>query len=205
MSRVPVAGPRVEQLRVLLKQHTPGCDEEASHLSRMLALLDSPGDPLSRDHYDPGHFTASGFILSPDGGSVLLILHRKLNRWLQPGGHVDPQDADLFAAACREVREEVGIGEVSRALQVDCSGVTPGAGAGAGVFDVDIHPIPARKTEPAHEHFDVRFLVQAQSTQITRNDETHDAKWTPLEALTQRMTDPGEARVIRKLSALTIG
>ncbi len=192
MSKVPVAGPRVEQLRVLLKQHTPGCDAEAVHLGRMLRLLDSPGDPLSRDHFDPGHFTASGFVLSPDGQSVLLILHRKLNRWLQPGGHVDPQDADLFAAACREVREEVGLSDIRVEGGID------------GVFDVDIHPIPARKAQPAHEHFDVRFLMRARSAQITRNDETRDAKWTPLEALTQRMTDPDEQRVIRKLAALTV-
>ncbi len=156
----------------------------------MLTLLDSAGDPFSRDHFEPGHFTASGFILSPDGGSVLLILHRKLDRWLQPGGHVDPEDADLFAAACREIHEEVGIGEVEAVDQ--------------GVFDLDIHPIPARKTEPAHEHFDVRFLLRAQSIQITRNDETHDAAWTRFDDLADRMIDPDEQRVIRKLQALVV-
>lgn len=185
---------RIKTLRGLLNQHAPGCDAEAAYRDRMLALLDSPGDPLSRDHFEPGHFTASGFVLSPDGQSVLLILHRKLNRWLQPGGHVDPQDADLFAAACREVREEVGIGEVSPALPEDFP----------GVFDVDIHPIPARKAQPAHEHFDVRFLMRARSTRITRNHETHDAEWTRFADLADRMTDPDEQRVIRKLAALTV-
>jgi 8-oxo-dGTP pyrophosphatase MutT (NUDIX family) len=152
----------------------------------MLELLNSPDDPLSRNHFGPGHFTASGFVLSPDGKSVLLILHKKLERWLQPGGHVDPEDTDLFAAACREIREEVGIQGASLEQP--------------GVFDVDIHPIPARKAEPDHEHFDVRFLLRAQATEITRNDETHDAKWTPLDALAQRMTGLDEARVIRKLA-----
>jgi 8-oxo-dGTP pyrophosphatase MutT (NUDIX family) len=158
----------------------------------MMALLDSPGDPFSRAHYGPGHFTASGFVLSPDGGSVLLVLHRKLSRWLQPGGHIDPADADLFAAACREVAEETGLNHLLA------------EGDDGGVFDVDIHPIPARKTEPAHEHFDVRFLLRASATDITRNDETHDAEWVPLGALADRMSHPDEARVIRKLRGLGV-
>lgn len=182
--------PRIQTLDALLQSHAPACDEEAFYRGRMLELLTSSGDPLSRDHFEPGHFTASGFILAPDSRSVLLIHHRKLDRWLQPGGHVDPEDTDLFAAACREVREEVGIGEVSPAAP--------------GVFDVDIHPIPARKAEPAHEHFDVRFLLRAESLDITRNDETHDAVWTPFDELTDRMTDPAELRVIRKLRALAV-
>ncbi len=179
---------RIEALHVLLHQHAPACDEETVYRDRMLALLDSSGDPLSRGHYDPGHFTASGFVLSPDGKSVLLILHRKLGRWLQPGGHVDPDDADLFAAACREIHEEVGLGELDQ--------VTP------GVYDVDIHPIPARKAEPAHEHFDVRFLLRARSTVIDANDESHDTAWTALADLADRMTDPDERRVITKLQSL---
>jgi len=181
---------RAEQLNQLLTGHAPACDEEAVYQSRMLELLGSSGDPFSRDHFQPGHFTASGFILSPDGQAVLLIHHRKLDRWLQPGGHVDPEDTDLFAAACREVHEEVGIGEVSAAVQ--------------GIFDLDIHPIPARKTEPAHEHFDVRFLLRTESMNIVRNDETHDAAWTPLDELSRLMTDPQEQRVIRKLRALAV-
>lgn len=185
--------PRIEALRSLLTVHTPACDEEAAYLSRMMTLLDSPGDPMSRGHYGPGHFTASGFVLSPDGGSVLLVLHRKLNRWLQPGGHIDPADADLFAAARREVAEETGLDDL------------PAEGADGVAFDVDIHPIPARKAEPAHEHFDVRFLLRAEVTEITRNDETHDAEWVPLDALATRMHDPAEARVIRKLQGLGTG
>ena len=179
-------------LRALLNQHAPACDEEAAYLGRMKTLLDSSGDPMSREHYEPGHFTASGFVLSPDGRSVLLVLHRKLERWLQPGGHVDPGDADLFAAACREVGEETGL------TGLRCSRNT------AAVFDVDIHPIPARKAEPDHAHFDVRFLLRTETTEITRNDETHDAAWVLLAELSQRMTDPCEARVIRKLRALSL-
>ena len=182
--------PRRAPLEALLQEHTPACDVEAGYRDRMLTLLDSPGDPFSREHFQPGHFTASGFVLSPDARSVLLILHRKLTRWLQPGGHVDPEDADLFAAACREIREEVGIGGARLERP--------------GVFDVDIHRIPERRSEPVHEHFDVRFLVRAQTTAIDANDESHDAAWVRLDDLARRMTDPCEARVIRKLAGLAI-
>lgn len=179
---------RREQLRSLLALHVPACDEEAVHLGRMMELLDVPGDPMSRGHYEPGHFTASGFVLSPDGRRVLLVLHRKLNRWLQPGGHIDPDDADLLTAACREIEEETGITGLE---QVD----------GEGVFDVDIHPIPARKDEPAHEHFDVRFLMRAEVIDIMISNESHDAAWVPFQELSERMSDPCEKRVIRKLRA----
>src|ERR1700744_1954418 len=81
-------------------------------LSRMLALCDSVADPRARTSFEPGHFTASAFILSPMPDALLLILHGKLGRWLQPGGHVDRDDSDLLAAARREAREEVGIDQL---------------------------------------------------------------------------------------------
>jgi len=179
---------RIKALRALLSAYQPACDQEASHLLRMRTLADCDGDPLSRDHFKPGHFTASAFVLSPDSRRVLLVLHRKLGRWLQPGGHIDAEDRDLLAAACREVVEETGVTELTE--------------VSAGVFDLDIHPIPARGTEPAHEHFDVRFLLRADSEAIVRNDESHDAAWVGFDELAERMHDPCEARVVSKLQRL---
>jgi len=182
---------RRDNLRAQLDRHAPACDGEAVYTQRMLELVGVTGDPMSRDHFAPGHFTASGFVLSPDGQSVLLVLHRKLNRWLQPGGHIDATDPDLFAAACREVEEETGV-----------AGLPAAEGGPAVIYDVDIHPIPARKTEPAHEHFDVRFLMRCESTAITISDESHDAAWVRIDELDTKMTDPAETRVIRKLRAM---
>ena len=71
-------------------------------------LLGYPGDPFSRRRFDPGHFTASAFVLSPDGGSIVMIRHRRLDRWLQPGGHVEAHDRDVKEAARREAIEEAG-------------------------------------------------------------------------------------------------
>src|SRR4051794_26954283 len=100
---------RKQDLRTRLERHSPFDPQEAAHLRRMLALCDAPGDAFGRGQFEPGHFTASAFVLSPDSSSLLLILHGKLQRWLQPGGHVDAEDVDILAAARREVEEEVGL------------------------------------------------------------------------------------------------
>jgi 8-oxo-dGTP pyrophosphatase MutT (NUDIX family) len=168
-----------------LMQLKPFDAAEAAHRERMLTLANVAGDPFSRTHFEPGHFTGSAFILSPDGGSLLLIYHAKLHRWLQPGGHVEPGDESVAAAAVREVVEEVGItsldGEIS------------------GVFDVDIHPIPARKAEPLHEHFDVRFLFRATDRSAVAGSDAAAVRWVPIEQVTAELTDASVMRALAKL------
>jgi 8-oxo-dGTP pyrophosphatase MutT (NUDIX family) len=161
---------------------------EAGHRERMLALAEAAGDPFRRDHFAPGHFTASAFILAPSGDALLLLHHAKLDRWLQPGGHVEGDDGDLVAAARREALEEVGLSDL--ACEVE------------GPFDLDVHPIPARGAEPAHEHFDVRFLFRAPHEQHRRSEESHDARWFPLRELDADGFDLSVRRAVRKLARL---
>ncbi|MCP3978478.1 MAG: NUDIX domain-containing protein [bacterium] len=159
----------------------------------MLDLADRGGDPLARDHFAPGHFTASAFVLCPARADVMLIHHAKLDRWLQPGGHVEPGDADPAAAALREAVEETGLEE---------TGLAP---LGSGLFDVDIHTIPARRDEPEHLHFDLRFAFGARSRAHSRGAEVRDTRWIPLAALVRA---DGEAAMLRardKLRALGRG
>lgn len=139
-------------------------------LARMRALLrDAPAPgPFSRDLFQPGHFTASAFVLSPDEKDLLLILHRRLGLWLQPGGHVEDCDETLLAAATREVAEETGVA---------------GAVVLERAFDLDIHSIPATSSAPGHLHFDVRAVFRASSLQIERTSEVSDARWFSLEAI----------------------
>jgi 8-oxo-dGTP pyrophosphatase MutT (NUDIX family) len=120
------------------------------------------GESTDRNRFDPGHFTASGFVVSPDGSSLLLIHHRRLDRWLQPGGHIDPGDTSPIAAAAREVAEETGVA---------VEPILP------DLIDLDIHPIPPRAPEPAHEHFDLRFAFRAKGKSLVTADEVFDAIW----------------------------
>lgn len=172
-------------LRELLQAYIPIDAEEALHRQRMLSLLDGGDNCFSRDHFAPGHFTASAFVLSQDRSQLLLIFHSKLTRWLQPGGHVENGDGSIQEAARREVSEEVGLSDL--------------ASAHAGVFDLDIHVIPARKTEPVHEHFDVRFAFVANSPEFNAGDDALDARWFPLAAVTEEASDRSVSRAVEKL------
>jgi 8-oxo-dGTP pyrophosphatase MutT (NUDIX family) len=182
---------RVEHLRTLLEAHRAASPAEERHLRDMLALCDAPGDPLARDHWQPGHFTASAFIVSPAGTEVLLIFHGKLHRWLQPGGHIDPEDADILAAAAREVAEETGIQQP-----------TP---IGAGLFDVDVHVIPARREDPEHRHFDARFLFRAPSRAMQAGSDARDARWVALDAVQEAESDASVMRAIEKIRGMNLG
>jgi 8-oxo-dGTP pyrophosphatase MutT (NUDIX family) len=159
----PVTDPRIGSLLHLLAGHTPAGDGEAAHLARLVALLQTAPQPFDRDLFVPGHVTASGFVVDRDGERLLLIHHRRLGIWVQPGGHLDPGDAGPDAAARREIAEETGLGELER--------------HGDGVLDVDVHAYPARSADPAHEHFDVRFGYRALHGALRPNDEVHDARW----------------------------
>jgi len=177
---------QLQSARTAIGDYRPSDPRERGFQERMLELLASPA-PTSRQQVVPGHLTASAFVLSPARDAVLLILHKKLQLWLQPGGHIEPDDVSLLAAARREVAEEVGL-------------VLPESAEGA-VFDLDIHLIPARKDEPAHEHFDVRFCFHSPTLVFATNDEVVDARWAPLTKIDQLTTDESVLRVVRKLLA----
>jgi len=172
-------------LRALLEAHRAANADEARHRERMLELANATSDPLRRDHFEPGHFTASAFVLSPDRAALLLVHHRKLDRWLQPGGHVEASDLDLIAAARREVLEETGIAELEL--------LQPAS------FDLDVHPIPALGRELPHEHFDVRFLFRAGTPELRLSSESKAVRWVPLAEIAAAGSDESVLRATRKL------
>jgi hypothetical protein len=134
----------------LLQLHVPMDEREEADRCAMLRLAQELADPLSREE-PSAHFTASAFVVDDDGAQTCLIQHIKLDRLLQPGGHVEPSDLSLEAAALREAREET-------ALEVELHPIA------ARPFDVDIHEIPERPGEPAHFHLDVRYLLVGRGT-----------------------------------------
>lgn len=142
-----------------------------------------------RDHLSPGHFTASGFVLGPDGASLLLIFHKKLGRWLQPGGHFELGDVDHLAAARRELAEEVGLHDLEL--------VSP-------LYDLDVHAIPANPKEGEHLHFDLRALFRSKTAAIQATDEVAAARYFSLEELASAAarevgSDESVVRVARRL------
>lgn len=154
----------------LLSRHRPGDAKEARDLQQMRALCETSTGLVSRQEFSPGHFTASAFAIDRERGRMLLILHKKLGRWLQPGGHLEPHDPSPLAAARRELQEETGLTRVE-AWPSD-----------EALFDVDIHSIPAHRNEPAHLHLDLRFLFHVHPDDTARaTPEVHDFSWFSFE------------------------
>ena len=143
-----------------------------------------------------GHLTASAFILSADGKSVLLLDHKSLNRWLQPGGHIDDTDNSILEAAYREVVEETGIAKEHLTLLSN-------NGDENIPFDIDSHYIPAnlRKSEVEHVHHDFRYLLQVvDDAEIQISEvESNDFQWISLNDL---LKIEDHQRVAEKIMAI---
>ncbi len=174
-------------LAELLAAHHPSDEKETADLREMCGFAVSLQHPFSREQL-PGHFTGSAVVITPDGKRVCLVLHAKLKRWLQPGGHADVTDGgSMEATALREAREETGC-EVTLHLRAPRP------------LDVDVHVIPARKTEPEHRHLDVRYLVVAANPEALAHDpdESHGAQWLTWEEALQRADEAPLRRMLEK-------
>lgn len=122
-----------------------------------------------------GHITGSAWLVDKVGQRTLLTHHRKLNKWLQFGGHADGHP-DVLDVARREAYEESGLEAIEA--------VSP------RIFDLDIHPIPARKTEPEHLHYDVRFAFRCVGAEeFTVTDESHEIAWVACDDLEKYTTE----------------
>ncbi len=131
-----------------------------------------------------GHVTGSAWMVNRANTHALLTHHRKLNRWLQLGGHADGHE-NILEVALREAREESGIADVVP--------VSP------GIFDLDIHRIPARGDEPAHAHYDVRFAVQTVTTDhYIVSNESHALCWVEMACLSDITQESAMLRMQQK-------
>jgi 8-oxo-dGTP pyrophosphatase MutT (NUDIX family) len=181
----------------LLDRYATRHPDEAARVARFRALVASRPDCFARTCL-PGHVTASAWIFSADRRRFLLGHHRKLDRWLQLGGHADGE-TDVARVALREACEESGLDGL----------VFLGADGEPGepfVVDVDVHAIPARPGEPAHAHHDVRFVLVAPAGAEPRaSHESHALAWfalDELEHLEARGADESLLRLGRKARAL---
>jgi 8-oxo-dGTP pyrophosphatase MutT (NUDIX family) len=176
--------PSAAELLEDLRSHTPLGEPEATSLDRIRSLLQSSDDPFTRARTE--HVTGSAVVARPAGDAYLLVHHRRLGRWLQPGGHVEEEDETVFASALREAREETGVEDLQ-------------APFGKRVLDVDVHPIPAFDSRPLHIHFDVRYLFTTPQEILTPSlDEVLGAAWFSIEEALAADVDGSLARALTK-------
>ncbi len=176
-------------LNTLLDRYAEAWPDEANLVARFRAFCADHADCLLRTCV-PGHITASAWIT--DGDRALLTHHRKLDRWLQLGGHVDGE-VHVEQAALREAREESGM----TALELVRWGpdLVP--------LDLDVHRIPARANEPAHDHWDVRFWLRAAAGQaLVLSDESHALRWFHPSELATVTGEESVLRLPRKVALL---
>ncbi len=178
---------RRDRLLRLLTAYDPADEDEQRYRIEMLDLAAVAHDPFDRTHYEPGHFTASGFVIHPDGVRVLLIHHGKIGVWLQPGGHIDPSDRSEVAAAMREITEETGVAALTPVTE--------------SIIDIDIHLFPGAADQPEHRHYDIRFAFVATDADLVSNHEVLDARWVSLAEAGLLNPDRSVVRPIRKLLA----
>ena len=164
-------------LRKLVEQYLLAFPGEKERLEPLIELLAhaTEQEAMSRSH-KVGHITASGFVISMSRCHLLLIHHKKLQRLLQPGGHMEPADATPLSAARREIAEETHLTSLEL-IAYHADDQVP--------FDIDIHSIPARGDEPEHLHHDFRFLFHCQDeSEILLNENESEAyTWYPIPEL----------------------
>ncbi len=157
--------------------------DEVPFRSKMITLLDSSEACFLRSTF-PAHFTGSVMLVSADGSQTLLHHHRKLDKWLPFGGHCDG-DENVLAVAQREALEESGIEGLIL--------------ASPRPFDLDIHSIPARPSEPEHEHYDVRWmLIAPENATFKISPESIELRWFTPDEMEALPLTPGNKRLLAK-------
>ncbi|WP_375585995.1 NUDIX hydrolase [Cyclobacterium xiamenense] len=172
-------------LREYLRNYRTPFEEETVMIPDFLRLLDDPM-AFSRQR-EEGHFTASAWIVNRRRTHTLLTLHRKLQKWLQLGGHAD-DNQNLLEVAMNEAREESGLTSLRLVDRF--------------IFDLDVHLIPAHGTDAQHFHYDVRFLIEAEMDEpLLISPESKDLAWVGFDMTAELVQyDSSILRMLEKTS-----
>lgn len=134
-----------------------------------------------------GHLTASAWVVDTTQMKVLLTHHKKLDMWVQLGGHIEAEDKDIYAACVRELKEESGFTNLELVSKA--------------IFDIDVHTIPISNAGfPAHSHYDIRFLFQGDSSQtpIFDTKESHHVTWVDMNKISNYSNENSVKRMVNK-------
>jgi 8-oxo-dGTP pyrophosphatase MutT (NUDIX family) len=164
-------------IRETLEDWIPFSSQETA--LRDVYLHDISPQRCDRMSVHPGHFTASGFIRTWDRKWVLLVFHPHLQKWIQPGGHLESVDKTVFCAAKREIEEETGLVNV----QWD------------GMMRLDLHQVPQTSKQMPHQHWDMQFGFEIEKSTTLLTGGLH-AKWVRYEELDRQMTDASVLRFL---------
>lgn len=175
------------QLIKELKAYRTPYEDERHMVNDTIAFLQGTDDFLGKSNKD-GHITGSVWIVNKDRSQTLLTHHYKLDKWLQLGGHTEA-DETVIESAEREGFEESGLKNLKLVSEA--------------IYDVDVHLIPARKNEKAHYHYDIRYLLEGDSSEeIQVSDESHDVKWVLLNEIENYSKSPSILRMVEKLRSM---
>ncbi|GAA3617582.1 hypothetical protein GCM10022223_37770 [Kineosporia mesophila] len=153
----------LDDVGAALRDARPDGPDERFEQTAWLALLASTGDGLLRRTQAPAHLTASAAVLNEDGSQTCLVFHHKMRKWVQPGGHFEPDDTSGAQAAAREVVEETGL--TGRVLGAPVLLSRHGAPCAPGVVDW---------------HLDLQYLMVTPVVEPTPSDESPQVKWWPV-------------------------
>ncbi len=171
------------QLLSLILEYQLRYPEEGETIHRFISFIKKNKACFDRN-LASGHVTGSAWVLSLDRTKVLLTHHRKLNKWIQLGGHADGH-SDIYSAALREAYEESGLKEIIPVTR--------------NIFDIDIHSIPKIGNTPSHNHYDVRFAFQVSGPETFRvSQESHDLSWVEVNKLHEITHEPSMKRMEKK-------
>lgn len=173
-----------------VKDYPPVDNDEALSREKVLQFMESSEKCFENDNL-PGHITGSALVIDTSMTSTLLTHHVKLNRWLQFGGHSDG-DANTFSVALREATEESGLKSLTFRYPY------------TGIFDIDVHPIPANEKLTDHHHYDIRILLIADiSEPYIINHESKNLRWIPIKDVRKYNQQHAFLRLIRKVSTIS--
>jgi len=201
-------GDKVEQVITILEAHVGVDDKERADAQRIITLAREHSNIFS-PLCEVGHITGSALVVHPPTKRVLLNHHRKFDRWMQFGGHMD-NDLAPHVTALREAREETGLSDVwfvgtDPAAQPSQPAQRPGSAPVNEIprpFDVDIHLVPQRQERPEHLHLDLRYLLATgRPADMAASSESIDVRWFRPDELDALNLEPGVWRMIRKARA----